>query len=423
MSENIINQVFVFLLAGGKGERLYSLTVERAKPAVPFGGKYRVIDFTLSNCINSGFRKIAVATQYKSSSLSRHLALSWAFLSSNLGEYVTDLPPQQRYGEKWYSGTADAIYQNLYFLDREKPKYVMVLSGDHIYKMDYKKMLEFHIEKGADTTIGTVIIDKTKSQTFGIMQVDKEYRIIGFREKPKSNPPVMPEDQDKCLASMGIYIFNTNTLIDLLDHDERIETSSHDFGRDIIPYAISTKLRLFAFKFLNDNGSQGYWQDIGTIDAFYESNMDLLSESPKIDIYDKSWPFFTHPRHHPPARFTYGNLNGGKINSLVEDSIVGEGTILKGSTVKHSIIFYDVSIDAGSVVDNSIIFSETRIGRNVKIKRAIIDKLVEIPDNVKIGYDLDFDKKYFYVTPSNIIIIPRSFKFSNITSTRGDLNA
>ena len=423
MSENAIREVFVFLLAGGKGERLYPLTQERAKPAVPFGGKYRVIDFTLSNCVNSGFRKIAVATQYKSSSLNRHLALGWSFLSSGLGEYVTDLPPQQRYGEKWYSGTADAVYQNLYFVEREKPKYVMVLSGDHIYKMDYKKMLDFHIEKGADITIGTVIVDKARSQTFGIMQVDNVYRITGFKEKPKASPPVLPEDPNKCLASMGIYIFNTNTLIDLLHHDELLDTSSHDFGKDIIPYAISAKLKLFAFKFLNDDGSQGYWQDVGTIDALYESNMDLLSESPKIDIYDRRWPFFTHSRHHPPARFTYDHLNGEKINSVVEDSIIGEGSILKGATVRHSVIFYDVNIGAGSLVMDSIIFPETRIGKNVRIKRAIIDKLVEIPDNAVIGQNLDFDKKYFYVTQSNIVVIPRGFKFGNLPLLRGGLNA
>lgn len=422
MDDSILKQVFVFLLAGGKGERLYPLTKERAKPAVPFGGKFRVIDFALSNCVNSGFRKIAVATQYKSTSLNRHLALSWDFLSSGLGEYVTDLPPQQRYGEKWYAGTADAVYQNLYFLERERSKYVLVLSGDHIYKMDYRKMLTFHIEKGADITIATVIIDKTKTSLFGIMEVDEGNRIIGFKEKPKSNPPTLPENPEKCLASMGIYIFNKNILIDLLEHDELIATSLHDFGKDVIPYAISTKLKLFAFKFLNEDGSQGYWQDVGTIDAFYEANMDLLSKKPKVDIYDKNWPIFTHSRHYPPARLTYGNLNGEELDGTIVDTIVGEGSILNGSYVTHCVIFYDVRIDAGSTIEDSIVFGEVKIGKNVKIKKVIIDKLVEIPDNTMIGYNLDFDKKYFYVTPSNIVIIPRGYRFTNIPWTRGDTN-
>lgn len=420
MNDHVAKHVFVFLLAGGRGERLYPLTKDRAKPAVPFGGKYRVIDFTLTNCINSGFRKIAVATQYKSSSLNRHLALSWDFLSSSLGEYVTVLPPQQRYAEKWYAGTADAVYQNLYFLERENTKYVVVLSGDHIYKMDYKEMLEFHINKKADITIGTVVVDKSKTSSFGIMQIDESEQIIGFKEKPRVNPPTLPDDPEKSLASMGIYIFNVNTLIDLLVHDERIDTSSHDFGKDIIPYAINTNLNLYAYRFLNRDGSQGYWQDIGTIDSFYEANMDLLSENPKIDIYDRNWPIFTHSRYRPPARLTYGILDNELLSGVVIDSIVGEGSVLTGSKLVHSVIFYDVRIDAGSLIEDSIIFGEVKIGKNVMIKKTIIDKFVNIPDNIQIGYDLESDRKYFYVTPSEIVIIPRSYKFSNVPSLKED---
>ncbi len=420
MSRQLLDEVFTFLLAGGKGERLYPLTMERAKPAVPFGGKFRIIDFALSNCINSGIRKVAVATQYKSSSLSRHLALGWSFLNSRLGEYIVELPPQQRYGEKWYTGTADAVYQNLYYISSENIKYVFILSGDHIYKMDYKDMLAFHISKEADITIGTVIIQKDMASNFGIMQVDGENKIIGFREKPR-DPPTLPEDADLCLASMGIYIFNKDVLTSLLEHDENVELSSHDFGKDVIPYAIRSNLNVFAFRFFDKDGKQGYWQDVGTINAFYEANMDLLSNNPKIDIYDRSWPIFTHDREYPPVKITFSEVNGVKVNSSIEDSIISDGSLLYGAKILHSVIFYDVKVGPLTTIEDSIIFGEVEIGKNVKIKRAIVDKFVRIPDNVSIGYDDELDQKYFYVTPSKIVVLHRGFAFpkSLITGRSG----
>uniref|UniRef100_A0A7C4Y466 Glucose-1-phosphate adenylyltransferase n=1 Tax=Caldisericum exile TaxID=693075 RepID=A0A7C4Y466_9BACT len=408
---NIEKEVFAYILAGGKGERLYPLTKERAKPAVPFGGKFRIIDFTLSNCINSGIRRIAVATQYKSNSLRRHLALAWNFLNMRFNEYVVDVPPQQIYGEKWYAGTADAVFQNLYFIEQEKPKLVLILSGDHIYKMNYKDMIDFHIQNKGDITIATFVVEKSRASAFGILEVDNTGRIIQFKEKPKE-PPILKDEKDKCLASMGVYVFNPDVLTELLVHDAEVSTSSHDFGKDIIPYAIHHGYRVFAYRFRENGGEDGYFQDVGTIDAFYSANMDILSPAPRIDIFDRNWPIYTHSRQYPPCKITEGTLFDKLLESSVKNSIIGEGSIISGATIRNSIIFYDVKIKAGSIVEDSIIFSEVTIGRSVKIKRAIIDKHVEIPDNIEIGYHPEFDKKYFYVTGSNIVIIERKYKFT-----------
>lgn len=402
--------VFVFLLAGGKGERLYPLTKRRAKPAVPFGGKFRIIDFTLSNCVNSQFKKIAVVTQYKSSSLQRHLALGWDFLSSRFGEYIVNVPPQQIYGEKWYSGTADAVYQNLYYIDQEHPKYVIVLSGDHIYKMDYRKILEEHISNNADITIGSIIVNKESSPLFGVLKVANNGLVEDFKEKPKS-PPTLKENPDKILASMGVYIFNTKVLLDLLIHDAEVANSSHDFGKDVIPYAIHNKYKTFAYRFADKEGKESYWRDVGTLDSFYNSNMDILSEPLLIDIYDRNWPIFTHSRQYPPAKLTFGRLHGEKLDSKVVDSIIGDGSIISGSTVRHSVLFYNVMIKPGSTVEDSIIFGDVKIGNNVQIRKCIIDKEVEIPDNIRIGFDLTIDKKYFYVSSSNIVVVEKGYKF------------
>ncbi len=403
-------EIFVFLLAGGKGERLFPLTKERAKPAVPFGGKFRILDFTLSNCVNSQFRKIAVVTQYKSSSLHRHLVLGWDFLSSRFGEYIVDVPPQQIYGEKWYAGTADAVYQNLYYIEQENPKIIVVLSGDHIYKMDYRKMVDAHLKSGADLTIGVVKADKKLASAFGIVSAQGDGRIIDFKEKPK-NPPTLPEDPTKSLVSMGIYVFNTEALLKMLRHDAEISTSSHDFGKDIIPDAIHSKYNVFAFGFINEDGKEGYWRDVGNLDSFFNTNMDILSQSPAIDIYDRNWPIFTHSRQYPPAKITYSLNETGKTESNVIDSIIGDGSIISGATIIHSIIFYDVKIKAGSVIEDSIIFGGVHIGRNVRVKKCIIDKDIAVPDNVVIGVNKEFDKRYFFVTPTNLVVLPKGFKF------------
>ena len=407
-----VKNTLTFLLAGGKGQRLYPLTEERAKPAVPFGGKYRIIDFTLSNCVNSGLRKILVATQYKSASLSRHLSVGWNFLSSMFDEYIMDVPPQQRFGEKWYTGTADAVYQNLYFAEREKPKYVIILSGDHIYQMDYREMLSFHITRGADITIGTVVIESERASAFGVMHVDRDDRVIDFKEKPK-NPSEIPDKKGFSLASMGIYIFSIKSLIDLLTHDAEISTSSHDFGKDVIPYSIHQKFKIYAYRFIDGNGNQRYWQDVGTIDSFYEANMDLLSPIPKLNLYDKDWPIYTHARQLPPVKFASVYKNNREINGSAINSLVGDGSIVIGSAVEHSVIFPNVKIYENSSIKNSIIFNDCVIGRNVRLNKVIVDKLVNIPDNISIGVNLERDKHYFHVSPSGIIVIPRGYKFSN----------
>jgi glucose-1-phosphate adenylyltransferase len=402
--------VFVFLLAGGKGERLFPLTKKRAKPAVPFGGKFRIIDFTLSNCVNSQFRKIAVVTQYKSASLHRHLVLGWDFLSSRFNEYIVDAPPQQIYGEKWYAGTADAVYQNLYYIEQESPKFIVILSGDHIYKMDYRRMIEEHIRNNADITIGAVIVDKVGASLFGVIKVDDIGRVEDFKEKLK-NPPTLPDKPDKSLASMGVYVFSTNVLLEALTHDAALVTSSHDFGKDIIPYAIHNHYNVFAFRFVEPDGLESYWRDVGTLDSFYNTNMDILSENPQVDIYDRKWPIFTHSRQYPPVKLTYGESANEKVKSEVIDSIISDGSVVSGATIKHSIIFYNVRIKSGSIIEDSIIFGDVKIGKNVQIKRCIIDKEVTVPDNIRIGYDLNVDKKYFYVTSSNIVVIEKGYKF------------
>jgi glucose-1-phosphate adenylyltransferase len=408
--EKEVKKTLVYLLAGGKGQRLYPLTEERAKPAVPFGGKYRIIDFALSNCVNSGFRKILVATQYKSASLSRHLAVGWNFLSSTFGEYIMDLPPQQRFGEKWYEGTADAVYQNLYFIDREKPKYIVILSGDHIYQMDYREMLQFHIERKADITVGTVVVEKQKATAFGVMHIDSNECIVDFREKPK-DPPEIPDKKGYSLASMGIYIFNAGKLEELLNHDAEVKTSTHDFGRDIIPYAIHNKLNVFAYRFVDKNGNERYWRDVGTIDAFYEANMDLIAPIPHLNLYNRDWPVYTHARQYPPVKFASTETKNGALHGTAVNSLVGDGTIIVGARVFHSIVFPDVKILENSEINNSIIFNDCKIGRNVKLNKVIVDKLVEIPDDVQIGFNLEHDKKYFFVSPSGIVVIPRGYKF------------
>ncbi len=405
-----IRKTLVFLLAGGKGQRLYPLTEERAKPAVPFGGKYRIIDFALSNCVNSGFRKILVATQYKSASLSRHLAVGWNFLSSMFGEYIMDIPPQQRFGEKWYMGTADAVYQNLYFVDREKAKFVIVLSGDHIYQMDYREMLSYHIAHKADITVGAIVVPRARASAFGVMHIDNGNKIVAFKEKPK-DPPEIPDKPGYSLASMGIYVFNAETLKKLLVHDEEVSTSSHDFGKDVIPYAISHSYSVYAFRFVDKNGGERYWQDVGTIDSFYEANMDLLSPIPKLNLYDKDWPIFTHARQFPPVKFASVRHNGKNILGEATNSLVGDGSIIVGAKVKHSVIFPNVKINDESEITDSIIFNDCTVGKNVKIRNAIIDKLVNVPDGAVIGFDREKDKKYFFVSPSGIVVIPRGYKF------------
>jgi len=393
--------VITFILAGGKGERLYPLTKDRAKPAVPFGGTYRIIDFSLSNAVNSGFKRIYILTQYKSFSLQRHIREGWNILSRELGEFIEVVPAQQRISEDWYLGTADAIFQNLYILEREKPEYVLILSGDHVYKMDYTKMLNFHIQKNADLTISVFEVNKEEASRFGVLKVDNEYRVIDFVEKPQI-PFTLPENPSISLISMGIYIFNTEILVKRLIEDAKKIDSSHDFGKDVIPSMIKRD-RVFAYRFIEEDKRESrYWRDIGTIEAYYNANMELLEINPILNLYDENWPIMTYKPQSPPAKIVFLGKNIEILNSLISD-----GCIISGSSIYNSVISPSVKIEKGSEIFDSIIMNNVYIGENCKIKRTIIDKNVIIPNNSVIGYNIEEDKKKFFVTETGIVVIPR----------------
>lgn len=397
-----MKNVLAMILAGGRGERLYPLTRDRAKPAVPFGAIYRIIDFTLSNCINSNIRKIYILTQYKSISLERHIKLGWNILPPILGEFIGLIQAQQRINEKWYQGTADAIYQNIYTLQEERPEHVLILSGDHIYKMDYQKMIKYHLEKGADLTVSAIRMDRRFSRDFGVIEIDNDWRIIGFQEKP-DEPKTIPDDSNSILASMGIYLFRTEVLVKRLIEDARSD-SSHDFGRDVIPSMIG-KDKVYAFDFIqSDPGGVGYWRDVGTIDAYFEANMDLVSITPKLNLYDKKWPILTYNPPYPPAKTVHDEK--GRVGTAI-NSIISGGCIISGGNVRRSILSPRVTIHSYSEVEDSILLDGVDIGRSTKIRRTIIDKGVRIPEGFTIGYDLDKDSKIFTVTQSGIVVVPK----------------
>ena len=391
------------LLAGGQGERLWPLTRDRAKPAVPFGGLYRIIDVTLSNCINSDLRRVFVLTQYKALSLSRHIRAGWAPLMG-LGEFIEVLPPQMRVSQQWYQGTADAVYQNIYSIGSERSKFAFILSGDHIYKMNYAKMLEQHIDSGADVTVATLEIPAVEAaKQFGVIETDKEWRIVGFEEKP-ANPKTSPHKPTHCNASMGVYIFNTQLLIPILLADSENPKSAHDFGKDILPRIIS-KHRVFAYNFVDENNRESlYWRDVGTIDAYYEANMDLVGVSPVFNLYDKNWPLRTWQQQYPPAKFVFADVDRMGVGL---DSIVGGGSILSGGRVQNCVVGYDVRVNSYSEVADSIIYNHVNIGRHSRIRRAIIDRHVNLPENTEIGYDLEADRRRFHVTSSGIVVVVR----------------
>ena len=400
-----MKKILAMILAGGRGERLYPLTRDRAKPAVPFGAIYRIIDFTLSNCLNSGIRRIYALTQYKSTSLHRHIHLGWNILSAPLGEFIEAVPAQQRIDEHWYQGTADAIFQNIYTLQVERPDLVLILSGDHIYKMDYRKMIAFHLEKEADLTVAAIRMDRNLSREFGVIEIDGDWRIIGFQEKPEE-PKTIPKDPRGILASMGIYIFNTEVLVRRLIEDARSD-SSHDFGKDIIPMMIG-KDQVFAFDFRQgDCGEAGYWRDVGTIDAYYEANMDLISITPQLNLYDAQWPILTHQPTSPPAKTVW--IEEGRVGMAL-NSIISNGCIISGGNVKRSILSPSVTVHSFAEIENSILLEGVDVGRNAKIKRAIIDKEVQIPPGMEIGYHLGEDAKRFTVTDSGIVVVPKGIR-------------
>jgi len=411
MKSKIIQNAIAFVLAGGVGARLHPLTRDRAKPAVPFGGKYRVIDFTLSNCINSGVRQIFLLPQYKSFSLQRHTRDAWSIFSAELGEFMSHLSPQMRVGDDWYKGTADAVYQNLYHLEELDAEHILILSGDHIYKMDYGHFIRYHQKRKADLTISAIEVDLREAHRFGVIQVDATGRVIGFEEKPK-NPKAIPGKRGKAFVSMGVYIFNRKTLIDILNKDANMETSHHDFGKDIMPFMYPDH-RVFVYRFGAVGGKDAdYWRDIGTIDAYYQANMDLASVSPIFNLYDKSWPIRTYEGQYPPAKTVFADEDKGRAGKAL-DSIICSGVIISGGRVERSILSPGVRINSYAKVDSSILFHNVVIGMRAKVKRAIIDKDVRVPDGMKIGYDLEKDRQQFFVSDRGIVVIPKGAILKN----------
>jgi glucose-1-phosphate adenylyltransferase len=403
-------KILTMILAGGQGERLYPLTKDRAKPAVPFGGIYRIIDFALSNCLNSGLRKIVILTQYKSFSLDRHLRLGWNIFSNELDEYIEHIPPQQRIGDQWYLGTADAVYQNIYTLEKEHPEMVLILAGDHVYKMDYRKMFLFHKEKEADITIPCLEVSLEEGKRFGIIEIDEENRIKEFYEKP-SKPKPLPNNPLATLISMGIYLFNTTTLVKALINDAKRSTA-HDFGKNLIPELINSK-RVYAYPFVYGNENNvSYWRDIGTLDAYWESNMDLVQTSPIFNLYDKEWPVRTYQEQYPPAKTVLHEDFPGGRTGMVLNSIISVGDIISGAKVERCVLSPDVRVDSHSEIYDSIIMESVRIGKNVKIQKAIIDKSVYIPDNMSIGYDIEKDAKHFTVTEKGIVVVRKEMSLT-----------
>ena len=395
------------LLAGGAGERLYPLTRDRAKPAVTFGGIYRIIDITLSNCINSDLRRVYILTQYKALSLNRHIREGWGnIVGHELGEFIEILPPMKRVSENWYMGTADAVYQNIYSIGSEEPKYVLILSGDHIYKMNYDRMLRQHKDSGADVTLATILVEPSETRHFGVVEIDRTGRVVGFQEKPEQTELRSPYNPRMVSASMGVYVFNADVLIPVLLKDAEDSTSRHDFGHNILPRMVDT-YKVYSFNFVDENKKEAlYWRDVGTLDAYYEANMDLVSVAPVFNVYDKDWPIRTHMRQYPPAKFVF-NVPGR--TGEARDSIVSMGCVLSGGAVTNSVLSPDVRINSYTEVDSSILFSHVDVARHCKIRRAIIDRDVHVPEGTVIGYDTEADRQKYHVTDSGITVVTRDY--------------
>ncbi len=400
----ITKNTFAMILAGGRGSRLHQLTDWRAKPAVPFGGKFRIVDFVLSNCVNSGIRRIGVATQYKSHSLLLHIQRGWSFLNGNFSEFIYVLPAQQWMQESWYEGTADAVLQNLDILRDTHPEYVLILAGDHVYKMDYGKLLAFHVKKNADMTVACIEVPVNDAKEFGVMGTDTESRVVSFTEKP-ANPPSIPGKPERALASMGIYVFNTKFLCEQLIRDAEDPQSTHDFGKDIIPHLMAAGYRVFAQSFedscVRNEGGHSYWRDVGTIDSYWEGNMELTKVVPDLNMYDKEWPIWTYQEQLPPAKFvSEGDRRGMAISSLVSG-----GCIVSGATVVRSLLYSNIMVRGGSTVEDSVLLPNVDVGRNVKIRRAVVDKNCIIPDGLVVGYNREEDSKRFHVSANGITLI------------------
>lgn len=392
------------ILAGGRGSRLKQLTDWRAKPSVPFGGKFRIIDFPLSNCINSGIRRIGVVTQYKAHSLIQHIQRGWGFLRGEFNEFVELLPAQQRIQEEWYKGTADAVFQNIDILRSYDPEFVVILAGDHIYKMDYGKMLAFHVTSKADMTVGCFEVPVSEASAFGVMAVDGEDRVLDFVEKP-ADPPHIPGKPDRALVSMGIYVFNTRFLYEQLSRDADDPDSAHDFGHDIIPYLVK-RYRVYAHHFEDScvgmGGKLAYWRDVGTVDAYWEANMELTKVLPDLNLYDKTWPIWTHQEQLPPAKFVFDDE---ERRGIAIDSMVSGGCIISGARIERSLLFSDVRVNSYSEISDSVILPSVEIGRYVRLNRVVVDKRCVIPDGLEVGFNPAEDAKRFHVTEKGVTLI------------------
>jgi len=396
------------LMAGGKGERLYPLTKARAKPSVRFGGIYRIVDFTLSNCLNSDIRNIYVLTQYRSLSLDRHIRLGWSVFNHELGEFIECVPPQQRNVDRWYRGTADSLYQNIYILQRERPERVLILSGDHVYKMDYNHMLADHIEKEAELTVAGVEVDRLEARAFGVIGSDDQFRIVDWEEKP-ANPKPVPGKPDKAFASMGVYIFNTEALVKAVIADAKNPASSHDFGKDVVPAMIADKNRVYVHNFKEANNEDGrYWRDIGTLDAYWEANMDLCSVTPQCNLYDDKWPIRTYQKQVPPAKTVSCVGTNGEIlqSGVALNSVISGGCVISGGSVSESVLSHNVLVGEGAVVEKSVLLDGVQVGRGANIRKAIIDQDVIVPHGFTIGYDPEQDQKRFSISPGGVVIVP-----------------
>lgn len=406
-----MQDVLTLILAGGRGKRLEPLTRDRAKPAVPFGGQYRIIDFTLSNAINSGLRRVFVMTQYKARSLERHIRLGWSFLSPELGEFIDIMSPEQRFGEHWYKGTADAIYQNIFSIEKESPKQILILAGDHIYMMDYSEMIRFHDQCGATLTVSCIPVRVSESKQFGIIDADDSGRVIGFREKPESAES-LPDQPGYCLGSMGIYVFAAERLYELLFADAAQSNSSHDFGKDVIPAMIEAGEPVYAFRFRDRSGkSIPYWRDVGTLDSYYQANMDLVAVDPHLNLYDYAWPIRTVQPNLPPPKTVFAEPSepGTARRGEALDSMVCGGCVVSGGHVRRSILAPNVRVNSYTVIEESIIGEGVTVGRHSRIRRAIVDKNISIPPGSQIGYDLDHDRQRgFTITGQGIVVIPNS---------------
>jgi len=397
----LTRNTLAMIMAGGRGSRLKELTLWRAKPSVPFGGKFRIIDFVLSNCVNSGIRQIGLLTQYKSHSLIQHVQRGWNFMRGEFGEFVELLPAQQRIQDNWYVGTADALYQNIDIMRNHAPEFVLILAGDHIYKMDYGPMIAAHVDRKADITVGCIEVPLEKASAFGVMSVNSDWKVENFAEKPKQPQPML-DNPDMALASMGIYVFNAKFLYKLLIEDADDEESSHDFGKDIVPKLVDN-YEAYAYPFRDaQHNSTAYWRDVGTIDAFWQANLELIGITPDLNLYDDDWPIWTYQEQLPPAKFVFDDEDR---RGMAVDSMVSGGCIISGALVRHSLLFSNVHVNSYSAVEHSVLLPDVEIGRHCKIKRAIIDKGCKIPDEMEIGIDPEKDRERFYVSPEGVVLV------------------